>query len=473
MAFTEFCCRASGSNLNSGTRTGNSTEPGTSADFTYASGNWVQGTGVFTVASGNPSSDGVAVGDFASVYPDGASVAVFIGRVTARDATTITVSLTVKSGTAPTDGTGNRTLKIGGAWLGPNAASGFPFNFASDTMVNAAGDKLRVNLKNDASYSITSGITHSGFNRNIFQGYTTAYGDGGMATIDASTNLIDCLTISSSDNLVEDIIFVGSAVAGTTGRGLVISGGQGNMARRIVTHGFRNEGIAIVAPLILDECEVYDCQKGNNASRGGILVAASAIIADTIVHDCAGSNAAGIRILTGTFTTIIGCILDTNGAEGIAISQADGAHFIEHCDLYNNGSDGIRDAGASGSNQLVIRNCNLVKNGGYGINGSGAGTRSGRISNCGFGAGTQANTSGTTTGLKGIIESGSVNYASNVTPWVDPANGDFRINLAAAKNAGRETFTQTAASYAGAVGYPDIGAAQHAESAAQAYVIGS
>src|SRR5439155_4988747 len=111
-----LCCRSGGSNLNAGTRTGNTTVPGTSANLTYASGTWVQSTGVFTVASGNPVNDGVAAGDFASVYPDAATVTPFVGRVTTRDATTITVSLTAKMGTAPVDGTTNTTLKIGGAW---------------------------------------------------------------------------------------------------------------------------------------------------------------------------------------------------------------------------------------------------------------------------------------------------------------------------------------------------------------------
>lgn len=68
MGYTEFCCRSGGSNLNAGTRKGDSTVPGTAADFTYASGSWVSGTGVFTPASGNPQSDGVAVGDFVSIY---------------------------------------------------------------------------------------------------------------------------------------------------------------------------------------------------------------------------------------------------------------------------------------------------------------------------------------------------------------------------------------------------------------------
>ena len=64
-----------------------------------------------------------------------------------------------------------------------------------------------------------------------------------------------------------------------------------------------------------------------------------------------------------------------------------------------------------------------------------------------------------------IVENiGAVTYGANLTPWVDPANGDFRINLAAAKGAGRGTFLQTSASYTGTVGFPDIGAAQHLDS---------
>src|SRR5688572_29857358 len=102
MAYFDLICDpVNGSNLNSGSTAG------ASADHTYASGNWVQGTGVFTVASGNPVSDGVAVGDIASVYADGATTSDYIGRVSARDATTITVNGGVKFGAAPTNGTGN------------------------------------------------------------------------------------------------------------------------------------------------------------------------------------------------------------------------------------------------------------------------------------------------------------------------------------------------------------------------------
>ena len=129
-----------------------------------------------------------------------------------------------------------------------------------------------------------------------------------------------------------------------------------------------------------------------------------------------------------------------------------------NCDSYNNGGDGWRTITNTGT--VYFENSNFIKNGGYGINVD-TGNRNGFAVNCGFGAGTQANTSGTINVAAGQIEEiGTVTYADDKTPWVDPANGDFRISIGAAKGQGRGTYTQTAASYSGTVGYPDIGAAQ-------------
>lgn len=119
---------------------------------------------------------------------------------------------------------------------------------------------------------------------------------------------------------------------------------------------------------------------------------------------------------------------------------------------------------SSTRNRIHIENCNFIKNAAWGINKSGSGGFNGLILNCGFGSGTAANTSGTIATSIQALEIGSVTFGSNLLPWVDAPNGDFRINLAAAKGAGRGSFLQTAASYAGAIGYPDIGAAQHQES---------
>lgn len=465
MAFTEFCCRSGGSNLNAGTRSGSSTEPGTAADFTYASGNWVAATGVFTVASGNPLTDGVAVGDFVSVYADGSTVTGFVGRVTARDATTITVSLTARSGTAPTDGTGNRTLKVGGAWKGPNGTEAFPFGFVESTMRNVAGDKPRANFKNDATYNITAAMVHSASGFVKFQGYTTSYGDLGKFKIDGGTSgaSYQLLNLSGASLLLEDAELCNNGATGSaTGLGV---NNQGTIAQRVVVHDIRGNGFNVGASGGVIEVEAYACNQANQSGLAGLEISGATIVDRVFSHDNVGSNVDGITLTNGTSAALNRVVSESNGRRGIFF-RATGARSLRliSSDLYNNGTDGI--ALQTDSNiTLLAENCNFLKNGGYGINRpSGASALGGRIQNCGFGSGTQANASGTTNSIDAVEESGSVTYAADVTPWVDPANGDFRINLAAAKNAGRGAFTQTAASYAGTVGYPDIGAGQHQDS---------
>ena len=471
MAFTEFCCRSGGSNLNAGTRTGNSTEPGTSASFTYASGNWVASTGVFTAASGNPSTDGVAVGDFASVYVDGSTVTGFVGRVTAVTSTTITVSLTAKSGTAPTDGTGNRTLKIGGAWAGPSGTTAFPFGFIEQGMKNTTGNSPRVNLKNDQTYSITAAMTHTGASGGTqstivaFQGYTTSYGDGGKATIDGGTSGASyvLLTIAGTTSSVhlEDLCFQNNGATGSSDATSEIAS-----AHRVVVNSVRGSGL-VVASGTITECETYSCNQSNTAGKAGISLSAANAVR-CIAHDNSGSNTDGFIGIAGT-STFVNCIADTNGRRGFSVAANFSIGTLIGCDAYNNGSHGITvSEGSTGRCTYVVENCNMVKNGGYGLQGSVSGNsvaHTGGVRNNGYGTGTQANTSGATNlPVSQPSEVSPVTYASGVTPWTDPANGDFRISLAAAKAAGRGSFTETQASYAGTVAYPDIGAAQHQDS---------
>lgn len=454
MAFTEFCCRSGGSNLNAGTRTGDSTVPGTTADLTYASGTWVSATGVFTVAAGDPVADGVAVGDFASVYADGASETTLVGRVTARTTTTITVSTSVKSGTT-TDGTSNRTLKIGGAWQGPNGAVKFPFAFVTNALTNSSANKPRVNFKNDATYSISAAITHSN-TQTYFEGFSTSYGDGGRFTVDGSTNAIVLLTISGVSCGIGSVVVSNNGASGTNA-GLVVSSNNGYI-RNAVANNIRGYGISTsgASSLFLEECEVYSCNTAGTANQGGFQLAHTGSASRCISHHNSGTNNHGF-VVTG-LCVLDHCISDSNGGKGFYLGLSGGS-FCHSCDAYNNGGDGFQQALAGAAFMTRFESCNAVKNGGYGIN---IGFAFGVIRNSGFGAGTQANTSGETgiPATSPIEVLGSVTYGADVTPWVDPANGDFRINLAAAKGAGRGTFTQTASSYAGTIGYPDIGAAQ-------------
>jgi hypothetical protein len=404
------------------------------------------------VASGDPVADGVAVGDYVSVYADGSTVTGYVAQVTGRTTTTITMSATVKAGTAPTDGTSTRTLKVGGAWAGPSGTDWVPLSLATLYTLNSAGE-VRVNLKDDATYSVTAGLSYSN-NYTQIEGFTTSYGDGGRATISGGTNAIDVLTVTgASYNVLKNLIGVSTYTGASVNR-FIILGSNGNIAIRCAASGFRWEGFATTANGIFLECEAYSCSAAS--ARGGFVGGGTGSFIRCIAHD---NSSFGFGI--SAFSTLIECIADTNSSDGFNIATSSFV-LLKNCDAYNNTGDGFEINGGVTNFPVVLESCNAVKNGGWGINLTSDGRR-GTMVSCAFGSGTQANTSGTTRN-NGAIETDTITYAADVTPWVDPANGDFRISLTAAKGTGRGVFTQTAASYAGTVGYPDIGASQHADS---------
>lgn len=455
MAFTEFCCRSGGSNLNSGTRTGSSTEPGTAADFTYTSGTWVNATLTFTrLDAGSFVTDGIIANtDIGSVYPDAATVTPFIALITTVTATTLVFSSTKKSGTAPIDGVANTSVKIGGAFKGPNAAVGFPFTLIAGTLTNNAGDPPRVNLKNDASYSVTAAIAQSGNGPLVYQGYTSSYGDLGRAIIDGGTTGASYILLSYSGNQTAHIDIIGQN-NGATGNAVGVKGTNSRQYFiRSVVNSIRGSGFQHTGGISAHiECEAYLCNQNNSAGLGGFDSQSNRLLyLRCIAHNNSGSNNLGF--VSSNTAYYKHCISETNGLHGLSFTAAGDELFVDGCDFYNNGGSGISTAATTN----YIENSNFVKNTAWGFTASAAGIHI--LNNNAYGAGTQANGSGTSNG-NAIIEAGAVTYANDATPWADPANGDFRISLGAAVNAGRGTFTETQGGYAGTVGYPDIGAAQ-------------
>jgi hypothetical protein len=462
--FTNFCCRSGGSNLNAGTRTGDTTEPGTGPFKSYVSGTWVQATRTFTPAGGaNPVTDGIAVGDFVSIFPDAATVSPYVARITTVTATTFITSNTAKSGTAPVDGATNTTANIGGAWKGPNAAEAFPIGFVASAMTNVAGNIPRINFKNTASYSITAAMTQAVNGPLVWQGYNSSYGDGGLAIIDGGSSGASyiLLTLSGSANQLQELIFQNNGATGSA-TGVLISGARNNVVgcvvNNVVGHGIQCTQTSIG----LIECEAYSCNTSNTSALGGFASNNDQKLIRCISHDnSAGANAHGL-VVTATGVVCIDCIFDTNSGNGILVN-AQGQATIENCDFYNNSVNGILIANAS--IPFIIESCNFLKNTTAGINIANAlGTCVGNIRNCGFGTGTMANGTDIINDTN-ILESGNISYASGVTPWAAPDTGNFKITLAAAINAGRGTFTETQASYTGTVGFPVIGAAQAVVSA--------
>jgi hypothetical protein len=452
MAYSEFCCKAGGSNLNAGSRNGTS-EPGTSPDFQYASGSWVASTGVFTVASGNPVTDGVSVGDFASVYVDGSTRTGFVGRVTAVTSTTITVSLTDRAGTAPVDGTSNRTLRIGGAWLGPVnviGAEAWPLIVDCSNLRRSTLENCRVNFKNDQTYRITSQATLANATGFIsFAGYASTYGDlgkiilQGIGTGAAHT----ILAAGGGSTLLHGVIFENN---GSSSAAPLVNG----LTSTFVNCVFRNSrqnGASGNGGARFIECEAYN-NLGNGFGAAGEHYRCSS-------HDNTGSGFLGA---VNNFR-FVNCVSYRNTSHGFqaGTNATQGPYFVSNCDAYANGGSGFLFGTFNERSLVFVENCNAVDNGTWGFN---ATTTTGSyllfFRNCGVGSGTMANVSGNFnfTDPKFHVEIvGTVTYPTDATPWVDPNNGNFQINLPQARQAGWGTIPQEV--LVDIVGNPPIGAA--------------
>lgn len=444
--YTNFCCRNGGNNFNAGTLLGDTTVPGTTASFTYTGGSF--STNTFTATGHNPQTDGVTAGMFAQVT-DGTN----IGRI-ARIASVTTSTIVLDSTATITVNAGTYTAcRVGGAWAGPGGAVTFPWNIITTVLTNSTGNTPRVNFKNDATYSISSGLTHSQSGVTC-EGFSSTYSDGGRATIDGSTNTIVLLTIGAT-NATRYLIFQNNGTTGTNA-GISITGGTSYL-HGVVVNTVRGAGISASGGfLYLNECEIYGANSANTSSIGGLTLTSSgtAYCTHSIFHSNTGNANNGL-FTSGNFVACDRCVFDSNGNDGALLN---GVAMFTNCDFYNNGANGAE--GSATNIPLTAINCNQVKNVGTAWKQPSSGVRPWVIYNTGYGAGTQAN-GGTVSGTA-VNEYGAVTYASNVTPWNAPATGDFTVTLAAAKNAGRGAFTETASSYTGTTDHPDIGAAQSA-----------
>jgi hypothetical protein len=382
--------------------------------------------------------------------------------VTAVSSTTITLSLTRKAGIVPITGTTGYTANVGGAWSGPAGSSGFPINFMSTTPTTSAGDRPRINLKNDQTYSITAGISTANNGPWVVWGYSSAFADGGYATIDGGTTgasfaLITCNNFSPS------FAYLKLNNNGATGSSPGITfGAHGSFVYRCVFSNLRGPGTTGITngPISFVECEAFGCNQSNTANGAGFQIGTGpSTYVRCVSHDNTGSNSSGF-CLTGTniAATLVGCIADTNGKDGMLAS---GSGYVQaiNCDFYGNTGAGINIATGSGQS-AIIQNSIFSQNGTYGINNSGGQSMS-VIQNCAF----YSNTSGQTNGLANYTNLiGTVTLSGD--PFTNAPSGDFSLNNtagagAACRGAGAGGYLTTQGGYGSTVAYPDIGAVQH------------
>lgn len=461
MTFTEFYCKSGyGTNVSSG-----STTDATNV-FYSNTGNWTNST--FTWHStGTPDLSLVAVGQWASVYTNTATNAVFIAKIIAVDDVNDTITLTNNSngfmGTAPANDTasaeGTTAIRVGGCWSGPHHASGFPFTLMANTATNAPAYLPRVNFQNSSNYVITSAVnTMANVGPIVYQGYSVTPGDMGRATIVASAaNGFTAMTLAGFVE-VADFNITTTVSGGSSGVGITTSS-NGDIIRRVKINGFRGIGLNIAGVSYVDSAEVYDCAK-NGANPAVVLPTGSRMDNSVIRNNVSGS---GGVILAGNGASINNCLVYGNVGPGIyQITGGAAVNYISGCDVYSNSTYGI-DFGATAVTASVIKNCNIFGNILGGINSSGPTTlRLITVDNIGVGSGTVTN--GTNNISEACITNNILLYSANATPWVNPTNANFTpLTGAIGRAAGFATFLQSdASSPTNTVSYPDIGAAQGA-----------
>lgn len=453
--------QAGGSNLNSGSDNNNS------AKYTSTNGNWNSTTGVFIPTDGtNPYTFGVKQGDFASVYVDGASIAVYIARVEAVSNAVngqINLSTTgVAYGVAPSTSATARTIKVGGAWLGPNGTSVFPFGLSGGigVLISSSGDLVRVNAKNDQTYTLTVALDFLLITSTL-QGYANTPGDGSKATF--SSNVATggaCFSNSSQSATFIDLEFVHTAVSSTSS--LFQIGANGTVMIRCVARGARNSGFVITAGAgsRLLECEAYDNNKANTTGFHGGMTSTStgfgAVFMDCYSHDNnTGANCHGFAS-SGYGLMLINCISANNGGNGFKFQTASGGGFFDiiGCTFYNNGAEAILD-NTSGSSQGF----RIIKNNIFASHGRAIFINSSTVNQAGILYNNLRYNIGTRDILRSVWDTETDLFTSSI-PFIAAATGDFTIISPIAIGTGRQFFTQTDGIHSGTTSFPDLGATQ-------------
>lgn len=475
--YTEFYINnAGGDNLNSG-HTSEAT-----ATYGTTGCNWTNDTSatVGTIYKSGLGAAATAVtnGAFASIFPDGTTGATpFVGMVVTNDSTkdTIQISLVNKGGTKPASSTGATSIRVGGAWKGPGTYDGlaghpetntFPLALINGAMTNNPQVTPCINWKSGTTYSITNtcSLPNAGSYTLVIAGYKTNPRDGGArAILDGGTAYPGyvLMTINGSAVNFQDMEFSNNGNSGTSIG--VNSTGSGNRFLRCLFHDLRGNGLQYAGGIV-DQCEAYNCDLGSGSNTGGFKNNASGTKTRFCVSHDNGSVGDGFVLIAGT---VENCISYNNGGHGIEINVIGTPEYalISNCSVYSNGLAGVSLFSATPM-EYEVQNSLFVKNKGCGITNSFDNIRHlGRILNCGFGSGTQANVAGDISAntLPSAFTNGNFTLPTDQSPWTDALRGNFSLTSTQAKAAGYGIFLQTTVnSPTNTVAYIDLGAAQAA-----------
>lgn len=334
MALTNYYVQSGASDVNAGSTTNNA------AAVTVTNGSWDITAETFIGVTGTEFA-AVNVGDWASIYIDGATLAVFISQVTAVGAlgVSITVSTTQKYGTKPSASATGRSCKVGGAH-----ATLLPWSSTGIGGTTAPFD-TKINVK-QATYSLGASITFSvvGTTTAIvwFSGYNTTPGDLDNDTTNALAKPVLALgstflmTASGAYQIWSGV----SITSSRTGSGLVASGASQYYSRTRVENTSSNAGAIAMTTSGAGNVFAYSWFKApTTATTSGVIVVSTSSAAWVgCVSEGGGLAGWNLGVLNGLFTN---CIALSNTGSGISLSGA-GTLRMFNCTVYGASADGVK-----------------------------------------------------------------------------------------------------------------------------------
>jgi hypothetical protein len=258
------------------------------------------------------------------------------------------------------DGATGATFALGWATL----------QFAFDTI--AAGDTLYVcgnfTITATVDIDVTTGtITEPVYVRGA-DASGNAYAGTGASTITTTTNSLTSGLIKFAANMsfwrFYDFVFDGGGNGKATyGIHQSAATSQGCYFERCRVTNCSNSGVVLYSTV---STKLVMCSIDNNGKGGtGHGVNCYSTSGGAVILYCTINNNASSGVLLDRGIVMIGCLVYSNGADGLALGTTGDYSQCYNSTFYNNGSDGIQIASTTDATYIV--NCSLVGNGAYGL----------------------------------------------------------------------------------------------------------
>ncbi|KKL89377.1 hypothetical protein LCGC14_1915300 [marine sediment metagenome] len=211
-----------------------------------------------------------------------------------------------------------------------------------DQAMNAvgAGDKVWVKASVDYTELVTIDTAGAANTPIVFEGYTTATGDGGRATITGSGARTSCITDSIGADTDIFYVFKNFRMTDATGSGFDSDCDHITFKNcKFDTNGTHG---CVTRISVHESCEYM-----GNTSSGLELGGSAVVVGSTFYSNLVGLGASGISF------TVLGCTFFSNSQWGIAMGSGGGSsQVVANCVIDGDGKD--TDIGIRISNDLAV-----------------------------------------------------------------------------------------------------------------------